>query len=89
MYAVACHVPELSACQRSASTNPRRSSNLDWSLRRRRILQPRSLRLRRVCVVLLLALLLLLLLLVVRVVVLPGWLLPDVTRADERGVRAR
>lgn len=68
MYAVACHVPALSACQRSASTNPRRSSNLDWSLRRRRILQPRSLRLRRVCVVLLLALLLLL----ARVVVLPG-----------------
>ena len=36
-----------------------------------------------------LLLLLLLLLLVVRVVVLPGWLLPDVTRAVERGVRAR
>lgn len=46
--AVACHVPALSACQRSASTNPCRSSNLDWSLRRRTILQPRSLRLRRV-----------------------------------------
>lgn len=54
--AVACHVPALSACQRSASTNPRRSSNLDWSLRRRRILQPRSLRLRRVCVAVLPAL---------------------------------
>lgn len=70
MYAVACHVPALSACQRSASTNPRRSSNLDWSLRRRRILQPCSLRLRRVCVVL--VLLLALLLLLARVVVLPG-----------------
>lgn len=70
VYAVACHVPALSACQRSASTNPRRSSNLDWSLRRRRILQPRSLRLRRVCVVL--VLLLALLLLLARVVVLPG-----------------
>ena len=54
--AVACHVPALSACQRSASTNPRRSSNLDWPLRRRRILQPRSLRLRRVCVAVLPAL---------------------------------